>query len=129
MKRIAVIGFVIGLLLYSMTARSEQGRGCRPIAPQQPATLCGYVAPLYPPEAKAAGIEGTVEVFAQINKSGKVNWVRVVSGPEPLRQAAVDAVEYWVYRPYYIGRSPTGFRSVINVKFTIEKAARSVLSK
>jgi protein TonB len=60
-------------------------------------------------------------VFAQINKSGRVDLLRVVSGPELLRQAALDAVRRWVYRPYLIDGSPTGFRTVIKVKFAIEK--------
>jgi protein TonB len=77
--------------------------------------------PVYPLEAKAAGIEGTVVLFAQINKSGRIDLARVVSGPEPLRQAAVDAVKTWVYRPYLIDGSRTGFRTVIKVKFTLEK--------
>jgi protein TonB len=77
--------------------------------------------PLYPPAAKAAGIEGTVVILAQINKSGRIDLAWVVSGPEPLRQAALDAVKVWVYRPYLIQGSPFGFRTVIKVKFTLEK--------
>jgi protein TonB len=77
--------------------------------------------PIYPPKAKAAGIEGTVVVFTQINKSGRVDWARAVSGPEPLRQAALDAVKAWVYRPILIDGSAHGFRSVIRVNFTIER--------
>lgn len=77
--------------------------------------------PVYPPRAKAAGIEGTVEIFAQINKSGRIDLAWVVSDPEPLRQAALDDVKAWVYRPYLIDGSPFGFRTVINVKFTLEK--------
>jgi periplasmic protein TonB len=77
--------------------------------------------PMYPPKAKAAGIEGTVVVLAQINKSGGVDLARVVSGPEPLRQAALHAVKSWVYRPYLIDGSPAGFRTLVHVKFTIEK--------
>lgn len=121
MKRIAVTGSVVWLLLYSVAVHSQQSNGCRPITPKRPATLCGYVAPIYPPKAKSAGIEGTVVVFAQINESGRIDWVRIVSGPEQLRQGAVDAVKYWVYRPVLIDGSAHGFRTVITVKFTIEK--------
>jgi len=122
-KRIAVMGSLVGLLLYSVAVHSQQSNGCAPITPKQPATLCGYVMPIYPPKAKAAGIEGTVVVFAQINESGRIDWVRIVSGPEPLRQGAVDAVRSWVYRPILIDGSAHGFRSVIKVNFTIEKPA------
>jgi protein TonB len=77
--------------------------------------------PIYPPEAKAAGIEGTVAIFAQINKSGRIDLAWAVSGPEPLRQAALDAVKEWVYRPYLTEGSPHGFRTVVKVKFMLEK--------
>ena len=120
-KRFAVMGSLIGLLLYSVAVHPQQSNGCEPSTPKQPAILCGYVVPIYPPMAKAAGIEGTVVVFAQIDKSGRIDWVRIVSGPEPLRQGAMDAVKSWVYRPILIDGSPHGFRSVIKVNFTIEK--------
>ena len=77
--------------------------------------------PVYPPEAKAAGIEGTVKVFAQINKSGRIDLLWVVSGPEQLREAALEAVKSWIYRPYSINGAPAGFRTLVNVKFTIER--------
>jgi TonB family protein len=120
-KRITVMGSLVGLLLYSVAVHSQQSNGCEPIAPKQPATHCGYVMPIYPPKAKAAGIEGTVVVFVQISESGRIDWVRIVSGTEPLRQGAVDAVKSWVYRPILIDGSAHGFRSVIKVNFTIEK--------
>jgi TonB family protein len=121
-QRIGVAGSLIGLMLGSIAVHSQQHKACRPIPPGQPATLCMSIsAPIYPPTAKAAGIEGTVVLFAQINKSGTIDWVRVVSGPEPLLQAAIDAVKLWVYRPYLIAGSPYGFRTVIRVNFTLEK--------
>jgi TonB family protein len=120
-KRVAATGLMFGMLLCSSFARSQQSHGCRPLSHQQPATRCGYVLPVYPPEAKAAGIEGTVAVFVQVNRSGEVDWVRVIGGPEPLRQAAADAVQYWRYRPYLVGGTPRGFRTVVKVKFRLEK--------
>jgi protein TonB len=126
MQRIALTATLIGLLLYSATVYAQPHKACAPIPSGKPATLCASnSAPIYPPEAKANGVQGTVVLFAQINKSGGIDWVRVVSGPEPLRQAAIDDVKLWVYRPYLIGGSPRGFRTVINVKFTLEKPANA----
>lgn len=78
--------------------------------------------PLYPPKAKAAGIEGTVVVFAQINESGRIDFAQAISGPEPLREAALDAVKRSVYRTYLVNGSPRGFRTMIKLEFAIEKA-------
>jgi TonB family protein len=118
----ALTGSLVGLLLYSVAVHSQQNNACGPIPPDKPATLCmSESPPVYPPRAKAAGIEGTVAIFAQINKSGRIDLAQAVSGPEPLRQAALNAVKVWVYRPYLFEGSPIGFRTVIKVKFTLEK--------
>ena len=84
---------------------------------------------VYPPEAKAAGIEGTVVLKARINKLGVVASLQVVSGPEVLRQAAVDAVRSWVYRPYTINGSPLEMDTKISVKFEIQSLKTNTSSR
>lgn len=122
MRRYARTGSLVALSLRTIVVHAQQYKSCGPIPPGKPAALCmSNLQPIYPPKAKAAGIEGTVVLFAQINKAGRIDFARVVSGPEPLRQAAVDAVEAWIYRPYLIDGSPSGFRTVIRVNFALEK--------
>jgi len=84
--------------------------------------LLRRVSVLYPPEAKAAGIEGTVVLKARISKSGTVESLHVVSGPKVLQQAALDAANSWVYRPYLLNGSPVEMDTTINVVFNLEKA-------
>ena len=62
--------------------------------------------PIYPPEAKAAGITGTVVLQAVIGVKGLVTELQVVSGPAALQQAAMDAVRNWQYRPYLLNGEP-----------------------
>jgi TonB family protein len=81
--------------------------------------LSHQTVPIYPPAAKAAGIDGTVVLAARIGKSGAVKSLRVLSGPEPLRQAARDAVRSWVYRPYLLNETAVEFDTTINVVFTL----------
>ena len=50
------------------------------------------VVPLYPPEAKAAKVQGAVVMHAIIGKTGTVESLDVLSGPEALRPSALDAV-------------------------------------
>lgn len=117
-----VVPALIGLLLYLVPVHAQENSAPSSIPPGQAANLIiSNSPPMYPSKAKAAGIEGTVVVFAQINKSGRVDLLRVVSGPELLRQAALYAVRSWVYRPYLIDGLPTGFRTEIKVRFAIEK--------
>ncbi len=103
----------------------------RPIvraAPSNPVTISAGVAvgllvqkttPLYPSIAKAARVSGTVEIQATISKNGSIKDMRVVNGPVMLRQAALDAVRSWRYKPYKLNNEPTEVQTTINVIFTL----------
>ncbi len=73
----------------------------------------------YPPVAKSARVSGTVELHATISKNGTIKDLHVVSGPAMLRQAAVDAVRTWRYKPYRLNNEPTEVETTINVIFTL----------
>jgi len=64
-----------------------------------PGRLIHMIQPVYPPIAKTAHIEGTVELSAVIGTDGHVRDLRVVSGHPLLRKAAIDAVRQWIYKP------------------------------
>lgn len=74
-------------------------------------------APEYPVAAKAAGISGTVVLEARISKEGSVSDLKVVSGPQELQQAAIDAVRAWKYKPYLVNGEPVEVRTQVNVTF------------
>jgi TonB family protein len=57
------------------------------------------VAPIYPPLAEQAHIEGIVRLKVTIGNDGRVIDMQLISGPPLLRQAAKDAVEQWIYEP------------------------------
>ncbi|MFZ0885768.1 MAG: energy transducer TonB, partial [Candidatus Acidiferrales bacterium] len=57
------------------------------------------VEPLYPREAKADHIEGTVTVHLQIGTDGRVQSLRELSGPTLLVPAALDAAREWRFIP------------------------------
>jgi TonB family protein len=75
--------------------------------------------PVYPPEAKAAGVSGMVELKIIISKTGSVDEVHVVSGPAMLQQAAIDAVKQWRYNPYLVNKQPVEVETTVNVAFTL----------
>ncbi len=77
--------------------------------------------PIYPIEAKKAGVSGAVVLAATISTSGMVEDLHVISGPEPLQQAALDAVKDWRYRPYLLNNQPVEVKTQINVIFTLGK--------
>jgi protein TonB len=64
-----------------------------------PAVAISRVAPQYPQIARKWKIAGTVMVVAQVDSQGRVSKATAVSGPDMLRQSAVDAVMQWRFKP------------------------------
>ncbi len=77
------------------------------------------VNPVYPAEAKANGVSGTVVMRAIISKEGTVENLTVISGPEELRGSATDAVSQWTYKPYLLNGEPTEVDTTITVNYNI----------
>jgi protein TonB len=81
--------------------------------------LIRRTVPVYPAVARAAGVTGKVVLQATIGKDGTIEGLRVVSGPDLLRGAAVDAVRTWVYRPYLLNGQPVEVETTVEVTFTL----------
>jgi|SRR5579863_8056959 TonB family protein len=77
------------------------------------------VEPVYPPLARQAHIQGTVILRAQINKTGDVVNLQLVSGHPMLAPAAIDAVKQWKYRPFLLNGEPVDVETDITVNFTL----------
>ncbi len=76
-------------------------------------------SPVYPPIAKTARVSGTVVLQAVISKAGRIENLRVVSGPSMLRQSAADAVRNWHYKPYMLNNEPVEVETTISVVFSL----------
>jgi periplasmic protein TonB len=68
--------------------------------------LLSRTLPQYPAIPREAHIQGVVVLQATISKTGSIENLRVVSGPPMLRQAAIDAVQTWRYKPYLLNGDP-----------------------
>jgi periplasmic protein TonB len=77
------------------------------------------IRPVYPPIAKAAGVQGTVVIEATITKLGFVDQVHVLSGPPLLTQAALAAVSRAKYEPFKLNGDPVEVETTINIIFTL----------
>jgi TonB family protein len=55
--------------------------------------------PIYPPLAKAAGVQGTVKLQIRVGADGRVKDTTVISGHPLLITAAMDAPKLYVYKP------------------------------
>jgi len=77
------------------------------------------VQPNYPPLARQARIQGTVELRAIISKMGTIENLNVVSGHALLVTSAVEAVKQWRYRPYLLNGEPIEVETEITVNFIL----------
>jgi len=84
--------------------------------------LLASVSPVYPPVAKAANISGIVILHAVISTQGTVTALEVVSGPDMLRSAALEAVRQWTYKPYVLNGTPVEVHTTVTVNFNIGQA-------
>jgi TonB family protein len=77
------------------------------------------VQPIYPSDAKAARIQGSVVIAAIIGKDGSVQSERLISGHPSLAPAAMDAVKQWKYRPYLLNGQAIEVDTQVTINFTL----------
>jgi periplasmic protein TonB len=82
--------------------------------------LLAPIQPIYPSIAKVTHTQGTVVVEAVISKSGRIESLNVVSGPEMLRGAAMAAIKEARYRPYLLDGMPVEVQTTITVNFRMD---------
>jgi protein TonB len=81
--------------------------------------LLSPITPVYPAIARAAHVEGSVVVDAVISKAGRIEGLTVVSGPEMLRNAALDAIQRARYAPYRLNGEAVDVQTRITVVFRL----------
>ena len=79
------------------------------------------VAPVYPADCKAAGIEGKVILDVVIGKDGVVQSVERVNKlvDDRLADAAIEAVKQWRYQPTLLNGQPVEVKTTVDVNFTL----------
>ncbi len=77
------------------------------------------VEPSYPPIARQARVQGTVELRAIISKTGTIENLVVVSGHPMLVKSAIEAVRQWRYRAYLLNNEPIEVETEITVNFVL----------
>jgi len=64
--------------------------------------LVHRVDPVAAGASRSAKLHGRVLLNAVIGSDGSVQSVRPVNGPDPLARAAMEAVQWWRFRPYQV---------------------------
>jgi protein TonB len=81
--------------------------------------LLKRVQPVYPHPAMQMRLQGAVQLQATINKQGSITSVKVLSGDAILARAAVEAVNQWKYKPYFLNGEPVDIQTQITVNFKL----------
>jgi len=81
--------------------------------------LLNRVAPVYPQEARAKHIDGTVKLHVILAKDGAVREVGLISGDRMLAQAAANAVWQWKYQPTLLNGQPVEVDTEVTVIFQL----------
>jgi protein TonB len=84
-----------------------------------------HVAPVYPPVAATARIEGSVVLEAFVDVRGRVVEVEVIQGHSILAKAALEAVRQWAYTPTLLDGVPVPVILTVTVHFEIEPGGGS----
>jgi periplasmic protein TonB len=82
-----------------------------------PAKLLKAANPVYPPDAMTNYITGDVKAEVTVDRSGHVEEVKVISGPQALRDAAVAALKQYQYAPATQAGKSVVFQATEVVKF------------
>ncbi len=109
-----------------ISSASIAGPAAPEIRPEGPVVTGGQVAaprlvykamPIYPLNAKEAGVAGDVVIKTTIDQKGSVGDAHVVSGPVMLRQAALDALRRWKFEPSKLDGQPISVQMLVTIKF------------
>ena len=91
----------------------------------QMCNLIAKVEPVYPELARQARIQGTVRFLVIIAADGRLRSTQLVSGHPLLVQAALDAIQQWVWRPTLLNGKPVEVVTTVDLNFSLEKSILS----
>jgi periplasmic protein TonB len=86
----------------------------------KPPTKIADVPPVYPPQAIAARITGTVTIEAVIDPAGNVSSARVIEGVPMLDDAALAAVRQWKYTPTLVNGEAVAVVMTVTSRFALQ---------
>jgi len=75
------------------------------------------VRPVWPDEARRAGVQGIVIVEFTVDVDGTVADARILRGIPLLEKAALDCVRQWRYEPTLVNGRPVPYKMIAAVTF------------
>lgn len=125
-----VPGGVVGGVVGGVGGGIEQSQAGPPYrigGSMKPPLKLVHVAPVYPPDARAARVQGVVIIETVIDEAGNVSDARILRSIPLLDQAALDAVRQWKFVPTLLNGAAVPVIMTVTVNFTLDGAvARAV---
>ena len=106
-----------GAVALNTTADGNAGMLAVNDAPVLPAKLMKAANPVYPPDAMRSFITGDVRAEVVVEADGRIGEIKVLSGPQRLREAAVAALKQYQYAPATQGGKGVASKVTTTVKF------------
>ena len=105
-----------------VAAKSDNGKPVHVDSNVQRNKLVKQVPPVYPVEAKKAGIQGSVVLEMLVSKQGIPEDIKVRTSPsEDLAQSATDAVGQWRYAPTLLNGNPIAVETEVTVTYRLAR--------
>lgn len=94
-----------------------------PPAATRYAAAISKVQPEYTPEARAAGLQGSVILYAEVSPAGEVQNAEVIQGLGlGLDEKAIEAVRQWRFQPLMADGKPIRSAQSVEVRFLLSPA-------
>ena len=79
------------------------------------------VDPIYPALARQARVSGTVELLGVLGTDGRIHELKVLRGHPLLVNAALDAVQQWIFEPTLLNGQAVEVAAPITVNFILNQ--------
>lgn len=79
------------------------------------------VEPEYPEEARSRNIEGQVVLNLHIDREGRVQEAKLVSGDPVLGKSAIEAVKQWRFKPHRVDNQTVEVDTAVRLTFKMQR--------
>ena len=119
LRGLAVLTLAISVAAPVVSASGDQEKRVRVGGAIKEPKKIKDVKPVYPEDAKNAGIQGIVILETVIGTDGSVQEAKILRGVAQLDKAALDAVIQWRYTPTLLNGEPIEVLMTVTVTFTL----------
>jgi periplasmic protein TonB len=119
LRGLAVLTLAISVAVPAVSASSDQEKRVRVGGDIKEPKKIKDVKPVYPEDAKNAGIQGIVILETIIGTDGSVQEAKVLRSVTQLDKAALDAVIQWRYTPTLLNGEPVEVVMTVTVTFSL----------